>query len=50
MKQPSLVGTRYLLNFIDDFSKDTWVYLLINKDNVFKRFKGFRELVENQCN
>lgn len=25
-------------------------YILINKDNVFKRFKGFRELVENQCN
>jgi hypothetical protein len=46
MNQPSLVGARYVLTFIDDFSRYTWVYFLKNKDHVFEKFKEFRALVE----
>jgi hypothetical protein len=49
LNKPSLVGARYVLTFIDDFSRYTWVYFLKNKDHVFEKFKEFRALVEKQC-
>jgi len=48
MQTPSLGGSHYILTFIDDFTKKTWVYFLKNKSEVFERFCYFKALVENQ--
>jgi hypothetical protein len=34
------------VNFIDDFSKFTWMYLLKNRSEVFQRFHEFQAFVE----
>ena len=41
-------GREYYLTFIDDHSRKTWIYFLKTKGQVFKRFKEFKALVENQ--
>ena len=46
----SLGGAYYVLNFIDEFSRMTFGYLLEHKDQTFKSFKNFKALVENQTN
>ena len=38
----------YYVSFIDDFSRNTWIYFLRNKSEVFDRFKEFKALVENK--
>eukprot|EP00253_Pinus_taeda_P029314 PITA_29314 len=38
----------YYLSFIDDFSRNTWIYFLKKKFEVFDWFKEFKALVENQ--
>ena len=38
----------YYVSFIDDFSRNTWIYFLRKKSEVFDRFKEFKVLVENQ--
>ena len=38
----------YYVSFIDDFTRNTWIYFLRNKFEVFDRFKEFKALVENQ--
>ena len=43
-------GKRYFITFIDDFSKFTSVYLMINKDESFDMFKRYKIEVENQKN
>jgi hypothetical protein len=48
MTQKSLSGCEYYLTFIDDYSRRTWIYFLKAKSEVFKWFKEFRALVENQ--
>ena len=45
---PSLGGSLYYVRFIDDFSRNTWLYFLKKKLEVFKKFKEFKALVENQ--
>src|SRR5688572_13417400 len=45
---PSLGGKRYMLTFVDDFSRKTWVYFLQHKNEKFSYFKKFKALVENQ--
>ena len=35
------------IQFIDGFSRNTWIYFLKNKDEVFSRFKEFKALIEN---
>eukprot|EP00253_Pinus_taeda_P021493 PITA_21493 len=40
------IGTLYKLQ--DDFSRNTWIYFLKKKSEVFDRFKEFKALVENQ--
>ena len=39
---------RYIITFIDDFSKYTTVYLLKNKSDAFEKFQDFLKEVENQ--
>ena len=38
----------YYVSFIDDFSRNTWIYFIKKKSEVFDRFKEFKALVENQ--
>ena len=47
MSSSSQSGYAYYVSFIDDFSKKTWVYFMKNKDEVFKKFKEFKALIEN---
>ena len=44
----SLGGCLYYITFINDFSRKTWIYFLKNKDEAFKWFRTFKDLVENQ--
>ena len=46
----SVIGARYFLLFIDDYSRFTWFYLLKSKDAVFSYFLKFKNLIENQFN
>jgi transposase InsO family protein len=48
MSVPSLGKYTYYVSFIDDFSRNTWIYFLRKKSEVFDRFKEFKALVENQ--
>ena len=45
---PSLGGSLYYVIFIDDFSRNTWLYFLKKKSEVFSKFKEYKALVENQ--
>jgi hypothetical protein len=45
---PSLGKSVYYASFIDDFSRNTWIYFLRKKSEVFDKFKEFKALVENQ--
>jgi hypothetical protein len=38
----------YYVSFIDDFSRNTRIYFLRKKSEVFDKFKEFKALVENQ--
>ena len=40
-------GSRYLLTFIDDFSRYTWVFLLKKKSEVCEIFSELKALIEN---
>ena len=48
MQTPSLASSHYMLTFIDDFTRKTWVYFLKYKSEVFEKFCNFKALVENQ--
>jgi transposase InsO family protein len=39
---------KYIMTFIDDFSRKTWVYFLKNKSSAFEYFKKFKCLVEKE--
>ena len=41
-------GKKFYVNFIDDFSRLTKVYLLTNKDEAFEMFLIYKIEVENQ--
>jgi hypothetical protein len=47
MTVPSLGNFVYYVLFIDDYSRKTWIYFLIAKDEVFNKFQEFKALVEN---
>lgn len=42
-------GKRYLLCFIDDFSRKSWVYLLSEKSEALECFKKLKKLVEKEA-
>jgi transposase InsO family protein len=48
VSMPSLGKSVYYVSFIDEFSRNTWIYFLKKKSKVFDRFKEFKALVENQ--
>lgn len=39
-------GKRYVLCFIDDFSRKAWAYLLCEKSEALYHFKNFKQMVE----
>ena len=43
VKQPSIGGMRYMVTFIDDFSRYVWVFFMNEKSDTFSKFKEFRE-------
>ena len=43
----SLSGFEYYITFIDDYSRNTWIYFLKEKSEVFEKFKEFKALIEN---
>lgn len=48
IKPESHSNKRYLLNFIDDYSRKTWSYFLIEKSEAFEVFKKFKAVVEKE--
>lgn len=48
VKQASVDGMKYMVTFIDDFSRYVWVYFLKEKSEVFSKFKEFKEKVERE--
>jgi hypothetical protein len=41
-------GNKYLLTFIDDYTRMCWVYLLKEKSQVFATFKNFHLWITNE--
>ena len=39
---------KYILTFIDDYTRRTWIYLLARKDETFAAFQTFKAKVEKQ--
>ena len=48
VKQPSISGFRYMITFIDDFSRYMWVYFMKKKSEALRKFKEFKEMVEKE--
>ena len=42
-----LSGYEYYVTFIDDCSRNTWIYFLKKKSEVSKKFKELKALIEN---
>ena len=42
-----MIGSWYVLTFIDDFSRYTWAFFLKKKSEVLERFTEFKAFVEN---
>ena len=47
MPVTSMNASRYLLTFIDDFSRYTWVFFLKKKSEVCEKFSELKALIEN---
>jgi hypothetical protein len=45
---PSLGKNVYYVSFTDEFCKNTWIYFLRKKYEVFDKFKDFKDLAKNQ--
>ena len=43
----SMNGSRYVLTFLDDFSRYTWVFFIKQKYEVLEKFVELKALVEN---
>ena len=44
----SLLGHRYYVTFIDDYTRCTWVYLMKKKSEVFSLFMSFLQMIKTQ--
>ena len=50
IRTPNQHHFAYFLTFTDDYSRYTQLYLLRSKEEVFERFKEFKNVVENKFN
>lgn len=50
MNVNSIAGNRYVVSFIDDYTRKNFVYFLRTKNEVFEKFKLFKNYVECQTN
>ena len=50
IKQPSISGFRYMIIFIDDFSRYVWVYFMKEKLEALSKFMEFKKKVEKEVN
>ena len=48
VKQPSIKGMRYMVTFIDDFSRYVWVFFMKEKYETLSKFMEFQMKVENE--
>ncbi|KAE8674817.1 putative disease resistance protein [Hibiscus syriacus] len=48
IKQQSISGMRYMVTFIDDFSRYVWVFFMKEKSDTFSKFKEFRDSAEGE--
>lgn len=48
MSVPTANGNKYILTFIDGYSRMCWVYLLKERSQVFDMFKTFHTTVANK--
>jgi hypothetical protein len=46
----SLGGSLYYVILIDDYSRNTWLYILNTKDEAFNKFQEFKAEIENLTN
>lgn len=46
--EPTEVGCRYFVTYVDDLSKKVWIRFLSSKDEAFEKFAEWKVLVENQ--
>ena len=49
MRVPSTNGNKYMMTFIDDYTRICCVYLFKNKSNAFQTFKKFHAWIENDA-
>jgi len=49
MHVPSPNGNKYMMPFIDDYTRMCWVYLLKNKFDDFQTLKNFHTWIENDA-
>lgn len=47
-RHESSCGARYFLTIVDDFSRAVWIYLMVNKTEVFSMFMTFVAMVDRQ--
>ncbi|KAE8708930.1 hypothetical protein F3Y22_tig00110332pilonHSYRG00561 [Hibiscus syriacus] len=48
VKQQSISGMRYMVTFIDDFSRYVWIFFMKEKSDTFSKFKEFRDSAEGE--
>ena len=48
VKHPSSMGYRYMIIFIDDFSRYVWVDIMKEKPEALDKFKEFKNKVETE--
>jgi len=48
VKQQSIGSMRYMMTFIDDFSRYVWVFFMKEKYDTFSKFKEFKESAEGE--
>ncbi|GJV82537.1 retrovirus-related pol polyprotein from transposon TNT 1-94 [Tanacetum coccineum] len=46
---PTICGKKYFANFIDDYSRYCYVYLLHSKDEVLEKFRIYKSEIELKC-
>ena len=49
MPIPSTNGNRCIMNFIYDYTRMCWVYLLKDKSQAFETFKNFKVWIQNEA-